>query len=54
MKKYLVIAAALLLSLTVRAQSSVSYSMPQTVLVFNVDAQKESFFAGPYARYAQK
>ena len=54
MKKYLFIAFALLLSLSARAQGSVSYSMPQTVLVFSVDAQKESFYAGPYARYAQK
>ena len=54
MKKYLIAAIALILALPVRGQGSVSYSMPQTVLVFNVDAQKESFYAGPYARYAQK
>lgn len=54
MKKCFIIAAALLLSLAGRAQGTVSYSMPQTVLVFNVEAQKESFYAGPYARYARK
>ena len=54
MKKYLITAIALLIALPGRSQGSVSYSMPQTVLVFNVDAQKESFYAGPYARYAQK
>ena len=54
MKKCFIIAAAMLLSLAGRAQGTVSYSMPQTVLVFNVEAQKESFYAGPYARYARK
>ena len=52
MKKYLISAFALLLPLLGQAQGSVSYSMPQTVLVFKVDAQREQFFAGPYARYA--
>ncbi|MBP5566150.1 MAG: DUF4831 family protein [Bacteroidales bacterium] len=54
MKKCLISIAALLLPLLGQAQGSVSYSMPQTVLVFKVDAQREHFFAGPYARYAQK
>ena len=54
MKKYLISAFVLLLPLLGQAQGSVSYSMPQTVLVFKVDAQREQFFAGPYARYAQK
>ena len=48
------ILATLLLPLLGKAQGNVSYSMPQTVLVFNVEAQREQFYAGPYAQYAQK
>ncbi len=54
MKKLLFFIAVMLMPQLVRAQGTVSYSMPQTVLVFSVEAQKESFYAGPYARYAQK
>ena len=54
MKKTILIAFAMLSSLLGRAQGNVSYSMPQTVLVFNVEAQREQFYAGPYAQYAQK
>lgn len=54
MKKPLILLFAALLPLFAGAQSAVSYSLPQTVLVFNVEAQKETFYAGPYARYAQK
>ena len=32
----------------------ISYALPKTVLVFDVKAVRESFYAGPYARYAQK
>ena len=54
MKKTLLFLLAALTALPGLAQGTVSYSMPQTVLVFKVDAQKETFYAGPYARYAQK
>ena len=54
MKKSLILIIAALTPLFAAAQSAVSYSLPQTVLVFNVEAQRESFYAGPYARYAQK
>jgi hypothetical protein len=54
MKKVLTILAAAFATLTGSAQGGVSYSLPQTVLVFNVEAQKETFYAGPYARFAQK
>jgi len=54
MKKLLFIISLMLLPWLLRAQGTVSYSMPQTVLVFSVEAQKETFYAGPYARYAQK
>ena len=33
---------------------TVSYSLPLTTLHFEVEAELESFFAGPYARYASK
>lgn len=33
---------------------TVSYALPQTTIVFEVEAVKEYFYAGPYARYAQK
>lgn len=36
------------------AEGAVSYSLPSTVLSFEVEAVKTEFFAGPYARYAQK
>ncbi len=32
----------------------VTYSLPSTVLVLEVEAVQESFYAGPYARYAEK
>ena len=32
----------------------VTYSLPSTSLVLDVEAVKESFYAGPYARYAEK
>ena len=37
-----------------RAQESVTYSLPQTTVHLKVTAEKESFIAGPYARFAQK
>ena len=43
------------LCLAARAQEgTVSYALPQTTLHFEVEAELESFFAGPYARYASK
>lgn len=63
MRKTLVVAAALLMAATlqVRAQKAdfdpegtVSYALPQTSLTFDVEAIQEKFYAGPYARFAQK
>ena len=31
-----------------------TYSLPSTVLVFEVEAVRENFYAGPYAAYAEK
>lgn len=33
---------------------TVSYALPQTALVFEVEAVQEQFYAGPYAKFAQK
>jgi hypothetical protein len=32
----------------------VTYSLPSTVLVLEVEAVQENFYAGPYAAYAEK
>lgn len=50
--------ASMLISFAAGAQESlsgtVSYALPQTSLVFDVQAVQESFYAGPYAKFAQK
>ena len=33
---------------------SVSYALPQTTIVLEVEAEREYFYAGPYARFAKK
>lgn len=35
-------------------EGTVSYSLPMTSLVFDVEAVQEKFYAGPYAKFAQK
>ncbi len=55
MKRIFIVVLLALSTLSARSQGgAVSYSLPRTVLVFNVEAGKETFYAGPYARYAQK
>lgn len=58
MRKTVIILASLLASLTAPAQGSssavLSYALPRTVLTFNVTATQNIFYAGPYAKYAQK
>ena len=55
MKKTILTAALTLLAVSAFSQSAaVSYSLPQTVLVFEVEAVRETFAAGPYALYARK
>ncbi len=63
MKRFLTFAAAtLLLAGAANAQENkdgalsgtVSYSLPVTVLSFDVEAERTEFYAGPYAKYAQK
>ena len=36
------------------AMGTVSYALPQTTITLEVEAVREYFFAGPYAKYAQK
>lgn len=55
MKKILISLLLPVLCLAARAQEGVvSYALPMTTLHFEVEAELESFFAGPYARYASK
>ena len=58
MRKTVIVLASLLASLTAPAQGSssavLSYALPRTVLTFNVTATQNIFYAGPYAKYAQK
>ena len=60
MFKFFLLSAVMLLPLSVSAQKSVdpegyvTYSLPSTAIVMDVEAEQESFFAGPYARYAEK
>ncbi len=60
MKRFFIISAILIgaVSLHLSAQDkstvSVTYALTQTSLSFEVEAVKESFFAGPYAKYAEK
>ena len=51
------LAGALLPGLKTMAQDqmgTVSYALPQTTIVIEVEAVRETFHAGPYAKYAQK
>ena len=61
MIKKLIIAAALLVSSTAFAQkkgedpqSYLTYSLPMTTITLEVEAVQEKFYAGPYAKYAEK
>lgn len=59
-KKTLILASALFFagmfsaSAQTNPSGTLTYSLPQTVLTFEVDAVQESFYAGPYAKYAEK
>ena len=53
----LCLAAALLPEGRISAQDpvgTVSYALPQTTITIEVEAVREYFYAGPYAKYAQK
>lgn len=54
------IAALMLFSAAASAQRKadpegyLTYSLPSTVISIDVEAVQEKFYAGPYARYAEK
>src|SRR5574344_2755749 len=53
----LCLAATLLPAGGIMAQDpmgTVSYSLPQTTITIEVEAVREYFYAGPYAKFAQK
>lgn len=65
MKKTAILTAALLSMAAIQAmaqgakadfdpEGTVSYALPQTSLTFDVEAVQEKFYAGPYAKFAQK
>ena len=57
MKRIASIVAALSAALSLRAQDpegAFVYALPQTVISVEVEAVREDFHAGPYARFAQK
>ena len=57
MKRIACITAALAAAMALRAQDpegALVYSLPQTVITVEVEAVREDFHAGPYARFAQK
>lgn len=60
MLRMIFMAAFLLMPLAASAQKSsdpegyVTYSLPSTVIVLDVEAVQTNFYAGPYARYAEK
>ena len=56
----LLLAVLFAMPFTASAQKSsdpegyITYSLPSTTIVLDVEAVKESFYAGPYARFAEK
>ena len=60
-QKLLFAAILLLVSATINAQKKgedpqgyLTYSLPQTTITLEVEAVQEKFYAGPYAKYAEK
>jgi hypothetical protein len=54
MKRLFFITALLTLSLTSLKAQEVYYALPRTTFTVQVEARQESFFAGPYAAFAQR
>ena len=54
MKRLFFITALLTLSLTSLNAQEVYYALPRTTFTVQVEARQESFFAGPYAAFAQR
>lgn len=60
-KKFIIAACMLLAAASVNAQkkgedpqSYITYSLPMTTITLEVEAVQEKFYAGPYAKYAEK
>lgn len=51
---YQIMATALLGLYPIVAEGQVTYSLPLTTIVMEVEACQDEFYAGPYARYAEK
>lgn len=55
MKRLFLTAAVLLLCIIAGAQDgTVTYALPRTCITLEVEAVKETFFAGPYAKFSEK
>ena len=54
MKKIFLFTILTLAAVVSAAAQEVAYSLPKTVLKLDVSAEREVFFAGPYAKYAKK
>jgi len=54
MKRLIILLSMAVMPFMAEAQTNVTYALPRTVLVLNVEAQREVFYAGPYAKYSQK
>ena len=54
MKRVFIITALLTLSLSSLKAQEVYYALPRTTFTVQVEARQESFFAGPYATFAQR
>ncbi len=50
----ILISAASAASFAQDPAGTVTYALPQTSITFEVEAVRENFFAGPYAKYAEK
>ena len=54
MRKLLTTALILSVFTSAFAQESVYYYLPSTTITVEVEAEQETFFAGPYAAFAKK
>lgn len=54
MKRLFILIALLSLSFSSLQAQEVYYALPRTTITVQVEARQESFFAGPYASFAQK
>ena len=53
-ENYMILASAILAAALAVADQTVSYSLPQTVIVVEISATREQWEAGPYAQWAEE